>query len=266
MRQVQNAQRELGLPQLRDIRVPEDARDDLPAVLPGFQLLRADRGFRRAVFRILDKKILPHYDRGQGRPGMGPLSVLILGSVKQAKRPDFDSLQDLANHRLALRQFLGHPDIRDKRRCKLETLEQNVNLPRPRSSGRSACRPRARSRDPGTSGRRHPVRSRRLFRGGARRRCPTDISLLRDAVRSLILRSNTWAKERRVSGARESEDDKKKLEKAFTRVRKEMCANRSNVKSYLFFCFKRARNPEKSSARWRPLGLPDPGSRNSSAP
>ena len=140
MKQVQNAQRELGLPLLRNIRVPEDTRDDLLAVLPGFHLLWADRGFRRTVFRILDKKILPHSDRRQGRPGMDLLSILILGIVKQAKRLDSDSLQDLANHHLALRQFLGHSDIWDKRRYKLETLEQNVNLPRPRSSGRSACR------------------------------------------------------------------------------------------------------------------------------
>ena len=58
---------------------------------------------------------------------------------------------------------------------------------------------------------------------------PTDISLLRDAVRGLILRSNTWARKRLVPGTRESEDDKKKLEKAFKRVRKEKRANRLNA-------------------------------------
>ena len=140
MRHVQNPQRELGLPLLQDIPVPKDARDDLPAVLPGFQLLWSDRGFRRAVFRILNKKILPHTDRRQGRPGMDPLSILILGIVKQAKHLDFDSLQELANEHKTLRRFLGHSGIWDERRYSLKALEQNVNLPRPRSSGRSACR------------------------------------------------------------------------------------------------------------------------------
>ena len=141
MRHARNPQRELGLPLLQDIRAPEDARDDLPAALPGFQMLWSDRGFRRAVFRILNKKILPTADRRQGHPGMDLLSILIPGIVKQAKRPDFDSLQELANEHETLRRFLGRSGIRDERRHSLEALEQNVNLPRPRYSGRSACRP-----------------------------------------------------------------------------------------------------------------------------
>ena len=85
---------------------------------------------------------------------------------------------------------------------------------------------------------------------------PTDISLLRDAVRALILWSNTWAKERRVPGTRESEDNKKKLEKAFKRVRKEKCANRLNVKSYLFFCAKRVKELEKVVRALETAGAP----------
>ena len=60
-------------------------------------------------------------------------------------------------------------------------------------------------------------------------RWPTDISLLRDAARALIIWSNTWARKRRVPGTRESEDNKKKLEKAFTQVRKEKRSNRLNA-------------------------------------
>ena len=141
MRHVQNPQRQLGQRRSRDIRVPADIRDDLPAVLPGFQPLRGDRGFRRAVFWILNKKILTKSDRRQGRPGMDLLSILIPGIVKQAKRLDFDSLQDPANDLGTLRRFLGNSDIRDEHRYSLKTLERNVNLPRPSFSRRSACRP-----------------------------------------------------------------------------------------------------------------------------
>ena len=141
MRYLQNPQRQLGQRLIRDIRVAADTRDDLPAVLLGFQPLWGDRVFRKVVSRILNKKILPKSDRRQGRPGMDLLSILILGIVKQANRLDFDKLQELANEHKTLRRFLGHSDIRDERRHSLKTLERNVNLPRPRFSGRSACRP-----------------------------------------------------------------------------------------------------------------------------
>ena len=138
---MQNPQRQLGQRLIREIRMPNDTRDDLPAVLPCFQLLWGDCGFRRAVSRILNKKILPKSDRRQGHPGMDLLSILILGIVKQANLLDFDKLQELANEHKTLRRFLGHSVIRDERRYSLKTVERNVNLPRPRFYGRTACRP-----------------------------------------------------------------------------------------------------------------------------
>lgn len=230
MRHVQNPQRELGLPLLQHIPVPKDTRDDLPAVLPGFQLLWSDRAFRRAVFRILNKKILPHADRRQGRPGMDLLSILILGIVKQAKHLDFDSLQELANEHKTLRRFLGHSGIRDERRYSLKALEQNVNLLTPEILREISVLAVKRGRAiPGIPD------ADILF--GAGDSCvaecdvhwPTDISLLRDAVRALILWSNTWAKERRVPGTRESTKNIRNLVSAFTRVRKEKCAIHVNA-------------------------------------
>ena len=85
---------------------------------------------------------------------------------------------------------------------------------------------------------------------------PTDISLLRDAVRALILWSRTWAQKRGVPGTREAEDNKKKLEKAFKRVRKEKCANRMNVRSYLFFCRKRVKELGKVVRALEAAGAP----------
>ena len=257
MRHVQNPQRELGLPLLQDIPVPKDTRDDLPAVLLGFQLLWSDRGFRRAVFRILNKKILPHTDRRQGRPGMDLLSILILGIVKQAKHLDFDSLQELANEHKTLRRFLGHSGIWDERRYSLKALEQNVNLLTPEIlreiSVLAVKRGRAILGFPDTD---------ILFGAGDSyvAECdvhwPTDISLLRDAVRALILWSNTWAKERQVPGTRESKKNIENLVSAFTRVRKEKCAIHANVKSYLFLCAKRVKEHEKVVRALKSAGAP----------
>ena len=86
MRCARNTRWQLGRRRIRDIRMPADTGDDLPAALPGFQQLRVDRGFRRAVFRILNQKIHPKSDRRQGRPGMGPLSILIPDVRKSSKR------------------------------------------------------------------------------------------------------------------------------------------------------------------------------------
>ena len=71
MRCARNPQRQLGRRRIRDIRVPADTGDDLPAVLPGFQLLRGDCGFRRAVTGILNRKILPN-SQSRGASGDGP--------------------------------------------------------------------------------------------------------------------------------------------------------------------------------------------------
>ena len=65
---------------------------------------------------------------------------------------------------------------------------------------------------------------------------PTDISLLRDAVRALILGTRRWGKRHGVPGIREWKDNRDKIKSEFNRVRKGKCENRDHVISYLAAC------------------------------
>ena len=105
MREVQRRQREFCQPLVEDIVVRRNSRDDMHVLLGGFQDLHSDPNIREPVFKLLDENILPHADRNQVRPGM-VLSILLLGIVKQAKRVDFDALEDLTNDHKTLRLFV----------------------------------------------------------------------------------------------------------------------------------------------------------------
>ena len=237
MREVQRRQQEFCQPRIEDIKLFLDSRDDIPPVLQGVQDLYSDPKFREPVFKLLNETILPHADRNQGRPGMDLWSILVLGIVKQAKRLDFDALHELANHHDVLRLFLGHTDIWSKHRYSLKTLQQNINRLTPdllRKISELAVKcghaimgisPHEALRAAGDS-----------FVALCDVHWPTDISLLRDAVRALILGTRRWGEEHGVSGIREWKDNREKIKKLFHLVRKGKCENHDHVKSYLAAC------------------------------
>ena len=237
MREVQRRQREFCQPLTEDIGLDLHCRDDIQKTLRGLQDLYSDPNFREPVFKLLDETILPNADRHQGRPGMDLWTILVLGIIKQAKRMDFDTLHDQANNHKTLRLFLGHTDLWDDHYYSHKALEQNINRLTPEllqkiselsvKCGSAILRipPDEPMRGAGDS-----------FAALCDVHWPTDISLLRDAVRALILGTRRWGKKRKVSGIREWKDNRAKIVSLFNLVRKGKCENHDHVKSYLAAC------------------------------
>jgi len=66
----------LGTPDIASIRPATKSRDDIPALLIGL----------RRLFELPARMVLPEKDRRVGRPGMEPVTVLVLGVVKRGSR------------------------------------------------------------------------------------------------------------------------------------------------------------------------------------
>ncbi len=80
------------------------SRDDIPAILIGLQDLYSDEGTRKRLFGLLDRMVLPGRSRRVGGPGMEPLTILVLGVVKQGPGCGFDRLQEPVNRHIPIRR------------------------------------------------------------------------------------------------------------------------------------------------------------------
>ena len=136
MRNLRNPQLERGEVRIEDIKLNHKSRDDMPALLIELKYLYSQETLRDRLFALLDEFILPGINKKVGRPGMDMWSILLMGVVKQGLGCDFDRLHDLANQHMALRQFLGHADIGDKKRYHYQTLVDNVSLLNPKLLGK----------------------------------------------------------------------------------------------------------------------------------
>ncbi len=108
MRRVHDTQRSPGAPDIRRIRLDVKSRDDIPAIPIGLQDPCGDEGTRKRLSGLPDRLVPPGRSRRVGGPGMEPLTILVLGVVKQGPGCGFDRLQDLANGHRTIRRRPGH--------------------------------------------------------------------------------------------------------------------------------------------------------------
>ena len=76
---------------------------------------------------LLESHVAQDCDHGNGRPGMTLWNMLVLGSLKQGLRYDYDRLEDLANEHATLRRMLQHPNG-DDFEYNARYLKDNVGL------------------------------------------------------------------------------------------------------------------------------------------
>ncbi len=95
-------------PDIRRIRPTVKSRDDIPTTPIGLKDPCSDEGTRKRLFGLPGRPVLPGKSRRVGRPGMEPLTILVLGVVKQDPGCGFDRLQDLANGHRTTRRMMGH--------------------------------------------------------------------------------------------------------------------------------------------------------------
>ena len=238
MRAVFEPQFELGHTPIGDISLDPRSRDDIPSVLRGLQDLFTHRRTREQVFAILREQLGTKVSLQRGRPGLSLWRIFVLGTLQKALDCDFDRLVELANFHTALRQMLGHADFGEKHCYRLQTVIDNVSLLTEEALQQINAVVVARGHQLLKHRQTDQLRCRADSAVAKTHvHWPTDVSLLWDAVRSLIRNLARLCQRHSIAGWRKSRAWIRKMKRAFYRVRtarQRRCVSR--VADYLALC------------------------------
>ncbi len=172
------------------------------------------------MFDELEKLIPQGVDPNNGRPGMELWKVLVFGTLRLHCNWDYDKLQEIANNHKTLRLMLGHSWWEDTAYYyPLQTLKDNLRLFTPKvldtinqvvvTAGHTALG--------------HPEEA------DVKGRCdsfvvetdvhyPTDINLLFDAIRTVLLLITAVCAMAGIPGWRQSQHTTRKIKKLFRKA------------------------------------------------
>ena len=129
MRKVINMQMKIGEVDISKIDFDLQSRDEIPKLLMGLQGIFCNLEIREKVFKVLMELIPDNVDPNNGRKGMDLWIILVLGSLRLTCNWDYDKLMEIANNHKKLRLMLGHiPITDDEYQYALQTLKDNVFL------------------------------------------------------------------------------------------------------------------------------------------
>ncbi len=129
MRILKQTQIQFGEVDIAQITFDLRSRDEIPKLLLGLQHLYCTRDLRTHVFEELAHIIPQEVDTTTGRPGMDLWKILVLGTLRLNCNWDYDKLQDIANNHETLRRMLGHSVWEQpKTTYALQTLKDNLRL------------------------------------------------------------------------------------------------------------------------------------------
>ena len=219
MRKVIDTQMKFGEIDISKIEFDPRSRDEIPKLLIGLQEIYCIRKVRDKVFSVLWDLIPEGIDQDNGRRGMDLWKILVLGTLRLSCNWDYDKLMDIANNHKTLRQMLGHSSVHDDYYYPLQTLKDNLSLFTPEVLDRI-------NRIVLEHG--HQLVGKKKDEG-LRASCdsfvvetdvhyPTDINLLFDAMRKMILLIMALCDDLGVSGWRKSAYNLKKVKKYFRKA------------------------------------------------
>tara|TARA_Y100000815_G_scaffold241500_1_gene237784 strand:+ start:1397 stop:2896 length:1500 start_codon:yes stop_codon:yes gene_type:complete len=117
-----------GESSIEAVALDPTSRDDIPQLLRGLQYLYMTESCRVEVLQILDEMIPEEVDRTTGRPGMVLWRILVMGVLRLNLNWDYDRLCEMVNEHRTIRQMLGHGLEDDRERYHVQTLKDNVSL------------------------------------------------------------------------------------------------------------------------------------------
>ena len=221
MRKAKEMQMKLGEVNIADIEFDLRSRDEIPQLLLGLQHIWCTPELREQVFGILEKIIPEGVSPDTGRPGMGLWKVLVLGTLRLNCNWDYDKVQEMANQHSTLRQMLGHAFMDQSYQYPIQTIKDNVRLLTPEvldeinqvvlKAGHNLVKKNCAA---GLNGRcdSFVVETDVHF--------PTDINLLLDALRKVIVLTARICCNFGLKGWRQSGHNLKKIKKLYRRAQK----------------------------------------------
>ena len=219
MRKVIEMQMKFGEVDIAKIKFDLRSRDEIPKLLMGLQEIYCNRNVRNQVFAVLRDIIPEGVDPNNGRMGMDLWKILVLGTLRLSCNWDYDKLMDIANNHKTLRLMLGHSSIFDESYYPLQTLKDNLSLLTPEVLGRinrivlqHGLQVIGKKKDEGLRA------SCDSFVVETDVHYPTDINLLFDAMRKVILLVMALCDDLGLSGWRKGLYNLKKVKKYFRKA------------------------------------------------
>ena len=226
MRKVKEMQMKLGEVNLADIKFDLRSRDEIPQLLLGLQHIWCTPELREQVFAILEKIVPEGTSPDTGRPGMELWKVLVLGTLRLNCNWDFDKVHEMANQHGTLRQMLGHAFMDQSYQYPIQTIKDNVRLLTPFvldeinqvvvKAGHNLVK---KNSEAGLKGRcdSFVVETDVHF--------PTDINLLLDAMRKVIILTARLCNTCGIDGWRQFGHNLNKTKKLYRRAQKLKASN-----------------------------------------
>jgi hypothetical protein len=128
MRKVIDIQMKFGEVDISKIEFDLKSRDEIPKLLMGLQSIYCNTKIREQLFKVLLELIPLNIDPNNGRTGMDLWKILVLGTLRLSCNWDYDKLMEIANNHKTLRLMLGHSFMDDEYRYALQTLKDNVSM------------------------------------------------------------------------------------------------------------------------------------------
>jgi IS5 family transposase len=128
MRKVIDLQLKFGEVDISRIKLDLESRDEIPKLLMGLQEIYCVREVRGPVFKALRDLIPEGIDQNNGRRGMDLWKILVLGTLRLCCNWDYDKLMEIANNHRTLRLMLGHGSMNEEYYYPLQTLKDNLSL------------------------------------------------------------------------------------------------------------------------------------------
>ena len=219
MRKVINAQMKFGEVDISKIEFDPRSRDEIPKLLMGLQEIYCHRQVRDKVFSVLEELVPEDVDRNNGRRGMDLWKILVLGALRLCCNWDYDKLMEIANNHNTLRMMLGHSSFQDDYYYPLQTLKDNLSLFTPEILDRikrivveHGHQLVGKKKEEGLKG------SCDSFVVETDVHFPTDINLLLDAMRKVIVLITALCDDLGLSGWRKGAYNLKKVKKYFRKA------------------------------------------------
>lgn len=217
MRKIFIEQLKIGAVEIGKIEIDLKSRDQIPKVLLGLQYIYTHEEIKKPVFDLLEELIPEKSRKKLGRNGMSMWEIFVLSCIKLSCDTDFDHLKDIADNHNTVRKMLGlSPLIDENIKYGLQTLKDNLQLMNPEvldlinhqivKHGQTLA-----GKKPGA-----PFFARcDSFVTRTNVHFPTDISLMFDAIRKVMVLTSRLCDELDLPGWKQSDANLKKIKKHY---------------------------------------------------